>query len=344
MTDSIKNRLSRTLLFSGLGVFACLLLGAYTNLSPEVVARLGSWWVYLFFIVVFNILGRLVTKVSCWLNNQYLLGNRGRLRIALSYAAVILLMLVVNYALLVTAKLLAGAASPTTFPNGGLRIIILAWLVELVILGLLSANSSMRETLRLQRLSAALQEESDAARYTALQQQLDPHFLFNSLNTLIAEIEYDPARAVVFTRSLSDVYRHVLQSRQKRLVTLGEELAFAQAYLYLHRVRLGDCINVETDIDNKYMEAQLPPLTLQLLLENVVKHNVVSASHPMLITLSASDDTLTVTNTLRPRRNGDSPGVGLQNLDNRCRMALGRGIEVLRDDNRFTIKVPICNE
>lgn len=343
MTDTRKNRLLRTVLFSGLGIFACLLLGNYTNLPSETVVRLGAWWVYFFFIAVFNLLGEVVVRMSVWLNNQYLLGGR-RLRLVLSYTVTISLMFGINYALLVAAKLLAGAASPFTFPNGGMRILTLVWLVELVVLGLLSANYSMRETLRLQHLSAALQEETNAARYTALQQQLDPHFLFNSLNALIAEIEYDPVQAVIFTRNLSDVYRYVLQSQHKRLVTLDDELHFASAYLFLHRVRLGDCIRFETHIAEKYMEAQLPPLTLQLLLENVVKHNVVSATYPMLISLSVADDVLSVANTFHPRHSESSTGVGLRNLHNRCLIAIGRGIEIQRSETRFIVKIPLCNE
>lgn len=110
MTDTRKNRLLRTMLFSGLGIFACLLLGNYTNLPPEAVARLGIWWVYLFFIVIFNLLGEVVVRMSVWLNNQYLLGGRRRLRLVFSYAIAMLLMFGINYALLVSAKLLAGAA------------------------------------------------------------------------------------------------------------------------------------------------------------------------------------------------------------------------------------------
>lgn len=339
-----RNRLLRTLLFSGLGAFACLLLGNYTDLPPEVVTLMGRWWIYLFFIVVFNLLGEVVVHMSMWLNNQYMLGSRCWLRLVLSYTIAMLLMCGINYVLLVLAKFLVGASSPFIFPNGGIRILILVWMVEMVVFGLFSANYSMRETLRLQRLSAALKEETDTARYTALQQQLDPHFLFNSLNTLIAEIEYDPTRAVTFTRNLSDVYRYVLQSQHKKLVTLADELHFAEAYLFLHRVRLGDCIDFETHIAEDYAEAQLPPLTLQLLLENVVKHNVVSTTHPMLISLRVDDDVLTVANTLHPRHNENSTGVGLQNLHNRCLMAIGRGIEIQSINSRFIVKIPLRNE
>nr|WP_274957279.1 histidine kinase [Millionella massiliensis] len=96
----------------------------------------------------------------------------------------------------------------------------------------------MAQTLRLSQRAAELQAENNAARYAALQSQLNPHFLFNNLNALIAEIEYDPARAVSFTCNLSEVYRYVLQAQSRPLVSLGEELRFAEAYLYLHVVRL----------------------------------------------------------------------------------------------------------
>lgn len=344
MTETRKNILLRVTLFSGLGIFACLLLSNYTNLPPETVARIGTWWAYLCFILIFNILGELTIRMSKWVNNMYLSGSRRRLKLSVPYAAIILTMLGLNYILFVSVKLIAGVEHPFTFPNGGFRILILVWLVELAVFGLLSANNSMQEALRLQRLSASLKEESDEAKYVALQQQLDPHFLFNSLNTLIAEIEYDPAQAVTFTRNLSDVYRYVLQSQQKKLVTLYEEINFAQSYLYLHQVRLGDCISIDTDIDKDYMESTLPPLTLQLLLENITKHNVISASKPMHIALSVKDGMLMVSNTLNPRRNNDSCGVGLQNLDNRCRMALRHGIEILREKKCFTVKIPLGYE
>lgn len=343
MTDRRKIQLLRTVLFSGLGVFACLLLLYYTDVSQRSIDRLGVW-IYLFFVAIFNVQGWLLVRLSDWLNNQYRFVGQKRWRFVVSYGIVILLMFGVNYALLVIAKLFAGAEHPFTFPNGGLRVLILIWLVELVVLGLLLANNSMRETLRLQRLSASLQEETDAARYAALQNQLNPHFLFNSFNALISEIEYDPSRAVVFTRKLSDIYRYVLQSQQKRLVPLEDELRFAEAYLYLHEVRLGDCIRFEVEVAPDYDDALLPPLTLQLLLENVVKHNVVSMSHPMSIRLSADGGMLSVSNTLNPRIEDDSTGVGLGNLENRCRMTMGKGIEVRRTETLFIVKIPLCNE
>lgn len=197
-------------LFSGLGVFSYLLLVSYSGFSPLVQEELYSFGACLFCILAFNILGYFTMRISSWLNVSYALNIRRRWRIVVIYLLVMLMFFLLNYGLLVSAKLLAGASRPFTFYAGGKFVLVLVWLVELVILGLLLAFRAIREMLRLQQHTAALQEENNTARYVALQNQVNPHFLFNSLNTLIAEIEYNPRNAVEFTRNLSNVYRYVL--------------------------------------------------------------------------------------------------------------------------------------
>lgn len=344
MNADRKNRWLSSVLFSGLGLFAWLLLTGYTDLSPATENVLKTRWGAAFLVVLFNVLGFLTLRISTWLNAQYLLHARRRWKIVTAYLGVLGMFLVVDYGFLVTGKLLAGSQHPFTFPNGGVRMLMVVWLVELAVLGLLLANRSMAQTLRLRQRTAELQRENNAARYAALQQQLNPHFLFNSLNTLIAEIEYDPAQAVSFTRRLSEVYRYVLQVQDRPLVTLDEELRFAEAYLYLHRVRLGDCLGCRMEIPDQVRECRLPPLTLQLLVENVIKHNAITASHPLQIDMTASSDWLTVSNPVRPKRSPESGGVGLRNLSNRCRIMLGCGIRVEAGDDRFTVKIPLGHE
>lgn len=339
-----KNRWLSGLLFSGLGLFAWLLLTGYTNLSPATENVLKTRWGALFLVVLFNALGFLTLRISAWLNAQYLLHARRRWKIAAAYLGVLGMFLVVDYGFLVTGKLLAGSQHPFTFPNGGVRMLVVVWLVEMAVLGLLLANRAMAQTLRLRQRASELQRANNTARYTALQQQLNPHFLFNSLNTLIAEIEYDPARAVSFTRRLSEVYRYVLQVQDRPLVTLGEELRFAEAYLYLHRVRLGDCLGCRIEIPDDVRECRLPPLTLQLLIENVIKHNAITASHPLEIAITAGGGWLTVSNPVRPKRGTETGGVGLRNLSNRCRIMLGREIEIADTGGRFTVKIPLSHE
>ena len=168
------------------------------------------------FYLLSNILGySTLLRLSSWLNNQYALNLRKRWKIITIYIAVTLLFFLLNYSLLIIGKLLVGSYNIFIFPNGGWRILILVWLVELVIVGLLLSNRSIQNTLKLQQEAAELQKENNTARYAALQNQLNPHFLFNSLNTLIAEIEYNPSNTVRFTKHLSSVYRYVLQVRIK---------------------------------------------------------------------------------------------------------------------------------
>ncbi|RHR53348.1 histidine kinase [Parabacteroides sp. AF17-28] len=329
------------LLFSGLGAFSYLLLVNYTELSAHVADVLYSKGAFVFFVAAFNVLGYSTLRISSWMNDQYALNIRKRWKIVVIYAIVMLLLLLLNYSLLVVAKMLVGMDDPLIFPNGGWRILLVVWLVELVILGLLLANRSIQNTLKLQQEAAALQKENNTARYTALQNQLNPHFLFNSLNTLIAEIEYNPDNAVRFTKNLSSVYRYVLQSQDKTLVSLGEELEFLDSYLFLHKVRLGDCISCVCDIPADLTEAMLPPLTLQLLVENVIKHNTITSARPMKIDIFVQEDRLVVANLVQPRKSRESSGIGLKNLSNRCKLMLGEEIRALHEKEMFIVKVPL---
>lgn len=331
-------------LFSGLGVFSYLLLVNYTNLAQGLSDTLYSTGAVVFFIVTFNILGYSTDRLSTWINNQYSVNITRRWKMVAIYGFVTLMLLLLNYGLLICAKLLAGVAHPFIFQNGGVRILIVVWLVELVILGLLIANKSAKNALKLQQQAAALREENNTARYTALQNQLNPHFLFNSLNTLIAEIEYEPKGAVVFTKNLSNVYRYVLQCQNKPLVTLGEELEFAGAYLFLHQVRLGDCIKWNSTISPDDLDCMLPPLTLQLLVENVIKHNSITASKPTEICIAVKDGYLIVSNPVNLKKNDNLSGIGLKNLSNRCKLILGREICVANEEHIFTVKVPLLYE
>lgn len=329
------------LLFSGLGAFSYLLLVNYTELPAHVADVLYSKGAFVFFVAAFNVLGYSTLRISSWMNNQYALNIRRRWKIVVIYTVVMLLFLLLNYSLLVVAKMLVGMNDPLIFPNGGWRILLIVWLVELVILGLLLANRSIQSTLKLQQEAAALQKENNTARYTALQSQLNPHFLFNSLNTLIAEIEYNPDNAVRFTKNLSSVYRYVLQSQDKTLVSLAEELEFLDSYLFLHKVRLGDCISCVCDIPADLAEAMLPPLTLQLLVENVIKHNTITLARPMKIDIFVLEAHLVVSNPVQPRKSHESTGVGLKNLSNRCKLMLGEEIRIMNEKEVFTVKVPL---
>lgn len=186
---------------------------------------------------------------------------------------------------------------------------------------------------RLQRLRAQ-------AELGALKAQVDPHFLFNSLNTLGHLIQSEPARGREFCDALAEVYRYVLDSRQRDLVPLAEELGFLRRYHRLLELRFGAAIPLQLDVEADGW--RIAPMALQTLLENAVKHNQASASEPLPVRLSLADAAVTVGNHVRPRRTAlPSAGVGLANLDERCRLLTGRALLVREIDGRFEVTVPL---
>jgi hypothetical protein len=334
--------LTYALLFSGLGLFSYFLIVNYTDFSPQAAELLYSWGAFVFTILAFNLVGYFTLWVSGWVNKQYVINASWKWKIGMLYAVVIFLFLMLNYGLFVTAKILANAEPVFSFSRSGWNLLIVVWLAEMVVIGLLLSNRTLQTNWLLRQEATKLQMENTQAKYIALQNQLNPHFLFNSLNTLIAEIKYNPDNAMHFTRNLSSVYRYVLQCQGRNLVSLKEELEFMHSYLFLHKVRLGNCIDCDCRIPSWYMDRQIPPLTLQLLVENVIKHNSISSSKPMTVHIAVDNEYLLVSNTVSPKKKEDvSSGIGLKNLANRCRLMTDRDIFVEKENSVFTVKIPI---
>lgn len=330
------------LLFSGLGIFSYFLIINYTDFSPHMVKVLYSRGALVFAVLTFNLLGYSTLRMSEWVNEQYILSPLRKWKTMMIYMTVVFLFLLLNYSLFVTAKILADVEPVFNFSHNGWNLLIVVWLVELVVVGLLFSNRTLQANQLLQQEAAKLQIENTQAKYTALQSQLNPHFLFNSLNTLIAEIKYNPDNAVCFTQHLSHVYRYVLQCQDKNLIPLGEEIEFMHSYLFLHKVRLGDCIHCDCRILTEYMECQIPPLTLQLLVENVIKHNSISLGNPMTIRIEIENNYLVVNNPISPKKKTDATSrIGLKNLSNRCRLISDKDIIVQKETTAFIVKIPI---
>ena len=178
------------------------------------------------------------------------------------------------------------------------------------------------------------------AELSALRAQIDPHFMFNCLNTLAGLIEASPAHAVRFTVMLGDVYRYILQSRTRELVRLEEEIAFLRGYHGLLQLRFEDAIVIAWP--TLLPEAWIAPVSLQLLLENAVKHNEFSAASPLRIELEIGESTILLRHAKRPvKARFASAGTGLRTLDERCRLILQRGIEVSDTEDFFTVALPL---
>ena len=177
--------------------------------------------------------------------------------------------------------------------------------------------------------------------YNALQDQLNPHFLFNSLSVLTSMIRYDPAAALRFTGHFTDTYRYVLQNRDRSTVPLAEELAFIHAYLELHRERLGDALVVSLDINPSLHERRIPPFSLQLLIENAIKHNVASKETPLMIHIFSTKDTVCVENNFQPRQSSYSTSKGLKNLLARYEFLTEQQPDIRQTDHVYMVELPL---
>jgi hypothetical protein len=188
---------------------------------------------------------------------------------------------------------------------------------------------------------ATLDRARAEAELAAFLAQVDPHFLFNSLNTLGHLIDTAPARARRFSDDLADLYRYLLRQRGQALVPLADELTFMTAYVDLLRIRFGDALTCRVHDDGGDRARLIPPTALQLLVENAIKHNEVGADHPLAIDVHLGRDAATVRNRTRPRRSvRQSAGVGLRNLDERAFLTTGRRLRVERGDE-FVVEVPL---
>ena len=188
-----------------------------------------------------------------------------------------------------------------------------------------------------------LKTENLATRYNMLVGQINPHFFFNSLNSLAMLVrENDDKRALEYIDQLSYTFRYIIQNGQSELTTLKDEMAFAEAYMYLFKIRYEDKLFFDIDVDSQYNDWKLPALSLQPLIGNTVKHNSMTTKNPLHVTLRVVDGVLEIENPKHPKLDVESStGIGLDNLQKRWNILSGKGIEIIDDDNRFLVRMPL---
>jgi LytS/YehU family sensor histidine kinase len=185
-----------------------------------------------------------------------------------------------------------------------------------------------------------LEKESIRAKYESLKSQVSPHFLFNSLNALTNLVYEDQDKAAKFIKQLSEVYRYVLDSRDKEVVPLEEEKKFLNSYLFLQQIRFGDKLMLEINLSDT--RSLIAPLVLQMLVENAIKHNVISAEQPLTIRIYSVEGYIVVENDLQKKSvvQGESQGIGLENISRRYEFLTDRKVEVIEGDT-FRVKLPV---
>ena len=229
-----------------------------------------------------------------------------------------------------------------TWDDYYLKNLYLPLAITVVITTFLSSRKFLFEWRRSAIEAERFKNDYLASQYQSLKDQVNPHFLFNSLNTLTYLVYEDQDQAAQFVKKLSEVYRYVLDTREREAVALDEELAFVRSYVFLQKIRFETALQVEIVVPNE-KSYQIPPLALQMLLENAIKHNELSDERPLRISISVEDEVyLVVENSVQPKEVREaSSGIGLANIQARYAYLTEKEVTVTRENQHFIVKLPL---
>ncbi|MGB0524767.1 MAG: sensor histidine kinase [Flammeovirgaceae bacterium] len=217
-------------------------------------------------------------------------------------------------------------------------VIALLIIVELVDLGIFLLNHWRKSLTELEHFK----RESIEFQLATLKSQVNPHFLFNSLNTLSSLIFQNQEQAAQFVQRLSKVYRYVLENREREVVVLSEEMRFLEDYISLLAIRFGASLAFYIDIPRKFRTQFIAPMTIQMLVENAIKHNVKSKRKPLSIHIRMEGNKVEVSNNLQlKKRIGYSSGIGLKNIQSRYAFLTDEKVEVLHNEQQFSVRLPL---
>jgi len=253
--------------------------------------------------------------------------------------------LLINYVLFIVIQ---GKDGDTFFEFPMIWIHIFWIIFSFGVSAFIHARSFMLEWKKAATAKSTKQEivaKTETAKFESLKSQIDPHFLFNSLNVLTSLIGENPKQAERFTTKLSKVYRYVLEQRNKELIPLSEELRFAKTYMELLQMRFEEGIEFEIPDETSNEDLKIVPLSLQLLLENAVKHNVVSSNKPLVLRIFEDDGVLIIENNVNPKEAvGKSTKVGLKNITDRYRLLTKRNVGIINDKRTFRVSLPLLTK
>lgn len=326
-------QLIATIVLAG-GVFLLL----YITQAPEAYYLTAGWVVAMLGLIF--IANRALTKILDhklpWL--QY--GNK-RFYTQLTIG-IILSLIIINLSYLIFKFTL------TQDPPDSAQIASINALGILVLLPIISINFGiqfLKNWKNAQLASEQFQKESVKAELNALKNHLDPHFLFNNLNILSSLISKDQKLSQAYLEKFAEVYRIILQSSSEELVGLKQELDFIGAYMYLLGIRFEDTIVLKINIDPKAQQLYLPPLTLQMLIENAIKHNIVTELKPLKINIESEQHYLIISNNLQEKKveARNSGKSGIDNIQRRYAYFTDKQVQVYKDKDLFVVKVPLID-
>ena len=317
-----------------------LLGGGNLSLDAGFFKNLGYYFLYAIVLTFVNV------SFFDYLNDKVVWKKYGKFRLLIGIVgSIVLSMLAVFIIRIITEMVMSGNTWNTFISNENPTFYAISMLITIVASVFFHAvyfyRASQNKKIKEQKIIAG----TASAKFGALKNQLDPHFLFNSLNVLTSLIEEDPSQAQKFTTSLSKVYRYVLEQKNKDLVSVDEELQFARTYVRLLKMRFEDSIVFDIIEACSNPEAKIVPLSLQLLLENAVKHNVVTSERPLHIRVFENRSQLVVSNNLQEKQVvKKSSGVGLMNIKQRYEILSEKKVNIIKTASDFSVELPMLTK
>ncbi|MBQ5738139.1 MAG: histidine kinase [Alistipes sp.] len=303
--------------------------------TVEFIWQIAYYAVIAFVLIYIFISGRRREGVSIWVSLMYLLVAVGVASLALYCAPVVAfkdgMMRIVFFF--------------ESQPHDNVYFVVLTKILFMLVVSALYAfvYTLMQQRQRFVLENERLKNENLSTRYNMLMGQINPHFFFNSLNSLAMLIrEKDDERALEYIDQLSYTFRYIIQNGQSEVTTLKSELEFAEAYAYLFKIRYADKLFFDFDIEPRYHKWTLPALSLQPLIGNAVKHNSITTKNPLHVSIRVREGVLEIENPKHPKLDVEpSTGIGLVNLSSRWEIITGRKIEVVDEDDRFIVRLPL---
>ena len=295
-------------------------------------------------ILIGGSLGIGITQIIVWLDRNHPWLRNPVKRLVLQLAATIgfsLLVIVIATAIMIYSE---RDRIPSEMFYESFMFMIKTALIFLILSMLLTSSI---EFFRNWKKSVIMQEELKREQlilqYETLKSQVNPHFLFNSLNSVTSLIKTDPDKAIVFIKKLSEVFRYVLEQKDNEITTVDAELDFIESYIYMQKIRFGE--NLIVNIDVRDMNRYIIPLSLQMLIENAIKHNVISKEFPLTISiLSKNEDYIEISNNLRKKPAVNTGNIGLENIKSRYRFFTSNPVIVREDEMNFVVEIPVINK
>ena len=327
----VRKLITITAICTPLGVLFLMYL--HFSASGKLPSVIEKYEHYILSILIINLCGVAAYFIDRWLDNKISWRESFLSRFLSGLAANMIVILPLALTLILNLM--------TIFKEDGVKIVILLivsiFIYEIIYGWFYSYRfyaHTQVERLRLERWQLELQFES-------LKSQISPHFLFNCLNTISSLLYKDVSLAEEFIRRMADIFQYVLNNQKRKFVSVREEIEFVKSYYYLLRVRFENNLKLEINVPGNLMDSPMPPLTLQLLVENAVKHNEITKEKQLMVYITAKDNTLIVTNTktnavLKPA----GFQIGLDNIRKRYQFFTQEPV-VLKNEDQFSVQLPI---